>query len=461
MARLVLILVLISGLSIAHGKEPVQETGLTLDECIQEALKNRLELEISNLEIVQAENIIKEAVSYYYPNLSMTASYTRFNRPYTFEVDVDVSQIAKKVNIPLSVYGLEIPSSLQQEFPIGKRNWYAVTVDLNQTLYTFGRIEEGVRQSKINHSIALNQKEKKRGEIILEVKKGYCQYLFAKEMEKLFMEAEARAGVITRMVKIAYETFIPEKEEKGTTRLDYLKARNFHSEVKARLGEARKNLQLAELALKMAMGVNTDRPLKVSEITLDSIPIDPLDGEGLKKITLERNPDLRNIDLGIEFYESKRKAAQREYFPTIGFQAQYVGPEDRFGVKNFWYAGIGIHIPIFNGFLTKARVGQAEAALLKIKNQKIVAESAMRVQLDNLMATLTELKQRIKTLKEGVEEAKERMQLAADGYSAGITEYDDLLLSQRSELEMRIAYLQSLFLSRIVKFEIEFISGIQ
>jgi outer membrane protein len=465
MTRLALMLVFFflsgwgSGYSAGFAQEASGEREWTLDECIRTALKNRPELEISNLEIIQAEYLVKEAASYYYPHLSLTGGYTRFNKPSTFEVEVDVSEIARKVNIPLSVYGLEIPYFLQQEFAVGNRNWYAATVDLTQTIYTFGRIEEGVKQARIGHSIALNQKEKKRGEVIHEVKRSFYQYLFAREMHELIKEGEARAGVITRIVKIAYETFIPEKEEKGTTRLDYLKARNFHSEVKARLGEARKNLHLTELALKMAIGVNTTRSLKVAEVALDSIPLDPMDWEELKRGTLERNPDLKNLHLGIQFYDSKRKAARREYFPTVGLQAQYVGPEDRFGMKNFWYAGIGIHLPIFDGFLTKARVGQAEAAFQKIKTQKMVVESAMSVQIDHLQATLTELKERVRILREGVDEAVERMQLAADGYAAGITEYHDLLLSQMGELPIKSTLLQSLFLSRIVKSEIEFISG--
>ncbi len=76
------------------------------------------------------------------------------------------------------------------------------------------------------------------------------------------------------MVKIAYETAVPEeKEEKGATRLDYLKARNFHSEVKAKLSEMNKNFKLAELALKMAMGLDTDAPLKVAEVPLEGLPM--------------------------------------------------------------------------------------------------------------------------------------------------------------------------------------------
>ena len=49
--------------------------------------------------------------------------------------------------------------------------------------------------------------------------------------------------------------------------------------------------------------------------------------------------------------------------------------------------------------------------------------------------------------------------LPADGYASGITEYEDLLLSQKTELELKASYLQSLFLFQMTKAEIEFISG--
>ena len=165
--------------------------------------------------------------------------------------------------------------SSTRSLTVGKTNWCAVNVDVTQPLYTFGRIKEGVQQARIGRSIAVNQKEKKRTEIIFEVKKGYYQFLAAREMLQLLTEAEVGTDVVAKMVKIAYETAVPEeKEEKGTTRLDYLKARNFHSEVKAKLSEMSKNFKLAELALKMAMGLYTDAPLKVAEVSLEALPMD-------------------------------------------------------------------------------------------------------------------------------------------------------------------------------------------
>jgi outer membrane protein TolC len=70
-----------------------------------------------------------------------------------------------------------------------------------------------------------------------------------------------------------------------------------------------------------------------------------------------------------------------------------------------------------------------------------------------------ELRERVEILQTAIKEAQERTQLAADGYAVGITEYDELLLAQRTELEMKSAYLQGLYLYHVTKTEIEFISG--
>jgi outer membrane protein len=431
----------------------------TLEECIQIALKNRPEIEFSTLDILQAEHQIKEATSYYYPKLNLTASYTHFNRPLEFEATIDLTEIKNNIQPP---FNSQIPNSIQQFFEIGKTNWTAFNLDLIQPVYTFGRIKEGVNQARIGRSIAVNQKEKKKTEIAYEVKKGYYQFLMAREILRLLKEAEVGTQVVAQMVKIAYETAVPEgKEEKGTTRLDYLKALNFHAEVKAKLSEADKNFKLAQLGLKMAMGLYGDAPVNVGESPLETLPMTLWNVDDLKGRSLENNIDLKSLELGVQFFDSKRKAASKEYFPKVGLFGNYVGPEDRYGNSNVWFAGVGLTMPLLDGFLTKAKVGQAEAQFKKIKGQKALLEAALSVQMDSLHTTLTELKERAVILQSSIKEAKERAQLAADGYASGITEYEELLLAQKAAIELQAGYLQSLFLFQMTKSEIEFVSRIQ
>lgn len=455
----IFIFLVIFGISLsgpnAFSQEKPAHSPLTLEECIQLALRNRPELEMAKLDVGNAEQQIKEATSYYYPRLNFNTGYTRFNRTTQFDVDIDITEIKKK----LGPFGTNLPNQLPEQIEVGKTDWYYLSLDLNQPIYTFGRIQEGVEQARIGYSMSLNQKEKKRREIILEVKKGYYQFLLAKEIHHLMKEAEARANVVARMVKIAYEISIPGKEEKGTTRLDYLKAKSFHSEMKARLSEASKNLKLAELALKMAVGVNPDEVFSVVEIPFDSMPMTPFNSVTTKERVQERNVDLKNLDLGVQLFDAKRRAARKEYLPKIGLQGQYVGPQDRYGMDHFWYLGIGITMSLFDGFSTKAKIGQAEAQFQKTKGQKLLLGKALSVQIDHLHTTLMELRERIEILQTAIKEAEERTQLASDGYAVGITEYDELLLAQRTELEMKSAYLQGLHLYQATISEMEFISG--
>lgn len=448
---------LVIGHAAVFSQEASAEKAYTLEECIQIGLKNRPELEISKMDVLQAEYQIKEAQSYYYPRLNLTAGYTRFYGRERLKVDVDLKALK---HLDPSLFAL--PDSFPTEFEVlNKTNWVAAAVDLTQPIYTFGQIEEGIKQAKIGRSIAVNQKEKKRTEVIFQVRQGYYQYLLAKEMLQILKEAETRANVVSKMVKIAYETAVPAKEEKGTTRIDYLKSRNFQTEVKAKLSEMNKNFKLAELALKMAMGLDLGAPLRVAEISMEGLPREAWSLEELRERTLTRNPDLKSVDLGVQFYDSRRKAATKEYFPKIGIQGQYIGPKDQFDNNNVWYAGVGFTVPLFNGFQTRAKIGQAEAQFEKTKGQKLVLEKALSVQIDHLNTSLMELKERIEIIRVAIKETQERVDLASDGYSAGITEYEELLLAQKAELEAKSNYLLGLFNYQMIKSEIEFISGIQ
>jgi outer membrane protein TolC len=444
---------------LALAQEAKNDRAWTLEECIQAALRNRPELEIANLDVALAQQQLKEAQAYYYPRFNVTGGYTHFNKPVTFDVDVDVRPITDPANQFLQTVGITLPSVLSQQVEVGLTNWYAVSLDLSQPLYSFGRIEEGIRQAELGQAISRNQKEKRRREVILEVKKGFYQFLLAREVGKLVNEAEARAGVVVRMVKIDYETSIPEKEQKGTTRLDYLKAKNFHSELRARLSETGKNVKLAALALKMAVGLKMDESLGIVGTPLELMPMPSPDAAAAKETTRDKNLDLKTTELGVQFLDSRRKAARAEYFPKVGLQGQFMYPEDRFGTKNAWYLGVGLTMPIFDGFLNKAKVGQAEAQFQKARGQRHLLESALSAQVDHLHSTLVELGERIGILRAAIQEAQERVQLASDGYAAGMTEYDELLFAQRTELEMKTAYLQSLFLYQLALSELEFVSG--
>ncbi len=447
----------------AFSQEPSGDKPWTLDECIQAALKSRREIEFSRLDVVQAEAQVKEAQSYYYPRVNVNAGYTHFNEPLEIKTKIDVSALTAPVNKIGSQFGLpELPLVLYEDFTAGKKDWLALNVDLVQPLYTFGRIDEAVKQARIARSTALNQKEKKRREVIFEVKKAYYQCLLAGEIRQLLKEAEASADVVAKMVKIAYETAVPEeKQEKGTTRLDYLKARNFVSEVKAKLSESDKNYKLAGLALRMAMGLYQDSPPVTPAGFLEGLPITTWDIREQEGKVPAENVDLKTAELGVQFLHSREKAATKEYFPKVGLFGNYIGPEDRFGNHNVWSGGVGFTLPIFDGFLVKAKVGQARAQWEKAKGQKALLESALSAQMDYLCTTLLELKDRASILKASIKEAGERVQLAADGYASGITEYEEVLLAQKSEIETKANYLQTLFLFQAVRAEIEFVSGVE
>jgi outer membrane protein TolC len=79
--------------------------------------------------------------------------------------------------------------------------------------------------------------------------------------------------------------------------------------------------------------------------------------------------DLWTVEQAVQLYDPRRRAASRNTFRSWNHGSTW--PEDRWGTKNYWYAGIGITMPIFDGFLTKAKIGQAEAQLHKVKNQSV------------------------------------------------------------------------------------------
>jgi outer membrane protein TolC len=77
----------------------------------------------------------------------------------------------------------------------------------------------------------------------------------------------------------------------------------------------------------------------------------------------EFNPDWAEIDADLKALEGERITAASGYFPKIGLKGElhrrwnsYEGGLSTPQNRNGWSVDFGVEIPIFNGFLTQAKV---------------------------------------------------------------------------------------------------------
>ncbi|MFN3480707.1 MAG: TolC family protein, partial [Thermodesulfovibrionales bacterium] len=159
---------------------------------------------------------------------------------------------------------------------------------------------------------------------------------------------------------------------------------------------------------------------------------------------LKNRPDLRSII-------SKRKAAEqsvelvrKNYNPTISGTINYGWGGNNFPLEREWNLGATLSIPIFNGYLTRYQVAEAEANLYAIKANEELLRQSIYVEVQQAYLNLKEAEERIPAAELVVRQATENLELARGRYEAGVGNPIEVTDAETSYVNARSAYIQAL-----------------
>ena len=128
------------------------------------------------------------------------------------------------------------------------------------------------------------------------------------------------------------------------------------------VGRAENILKLAKVVLARVVGIAGDFDVKEPDAQVETTG--PTLGS-LKETALMERAELRSYAIQKKMAEDRVDLAKSAYWPTISVEGGYTGqtqnPSLPFAVNDSKWAGVTLNIPIFEGGLRKAEVGQAEA----------------------------------------------------------------------------------------------------
>jgi outer membrane protein TolC len=146
------------------------------------------------------------------------------------------------------------------------------------------------------------------------------------------------------------------------------------------------------LAYTMGLAWNADVAPKDTEV-----PHRPFAGklDDLVSMAYQFSPDWAKLEAGLRAFEGARHSAQSAYYPRFGFTGQLYKLWNSYDMgmataqnKGGWTVGLGLEIPVFNGFLTAGKVAEARARLDKLKQEKFLLREGLGVQIRDLFLSL-------------------------------------------------------------------------
>ncbi len=382
-----------------------QERHIALSEALRMALENNPAVEAMHSQRRAAEARTREAMSGFLPQLSLNASYTRYQEP----------------NIILPIHQVGVFPPLDDQIYDARVQLYLPIFDGGRTFASRRAARAGMHESRVQ-------------------------------------EEETRIALTERITQIFIQAQeITDKENLITARVRSLQRR--HDELSLLLGEGR--VSPADLAnvsaflhgaradsIEIAMK-KTELALRLGQLTGAGGELYPRleDARALQKIGVlsdtlllhRQGPQVRKAQARVEQARAMKALAVRSFLPDISGFATYIYRSGAdLDLIGEWAAGVSVKLPLFTGGRRIAKVRQAGASLSAAESNLRAAETAQQTDLELALQQLHSARQRRQRIGAAVTSKATSVAAWQEMHKAGRIPLSELLVRETELLQLQI-----------------------
>jgi len=414
-----------AGPAVVQAQDTAETLTLTLEDAIELALRqNPNYLAIQERE-GQARGLLREAVSRFLPSLNMQGTNTLAEKLFVLE------------------FPSFIPGEPPQRISVDFTRDFQSSLAFSLPLFAGGRLVAGYKQADHNlrstqESIRLSEQE-----TVFNVKMSFYGYLLAREFFVVAEEALKLAEEFQKNVKSLYDVGMSSK-------FDLLRSEVQVANLKPQLIRARNGRDVAELGLKRALGIDLGKPVTVvAKGALSFTPLDPDVDKWVEEALLKR-PELRKIDQQRLMAGESLKIARGAILPTLAIGGAYNSWADSLSFRkgtwqNYYSVNLSLSIPIFNGFESRARIGQSKAAIREIDWVRKGLADMIAFEVRQAILNYQQSRESLLSQEKNVEQAQEAVRIAELNFAEGLATALDVLTAQVALSQARTNYSQGLY----------------
>lgn len=447
---------------------------LTLDECIELAIKNNPNVQISKNNVKLQESKIGQAKSDYFPSIGASGGYTG--------------------NSALNNTGL----TSNYDY------YYTAGVSLRQLIFNFGKTNTYIKMHKFNKIASQFDLDYIILKTAYDVKNAYYSVLASR----------AKVDVAKSNLEINERQYAQIKaffEEGLKSRIDFVNAEVNLSNSKIELIAAETDYENTLVKLNNAMYIayapvysikNTETfnlakdwtdvkflnigDYKKLEEEINSKDIEPLNyttpklSSSVEKTDIledyvfkpfgltfeealdsakEKRPDFKSYLAAKEAMEEALKYAKREYLPEISINAGYTWRESDAPTTNGFNYGATLDVSSVNFLKTKHKIDEANTQLdTAIENINLI-EKNIFFEVQDAYINMVQLEKQIPLYKNRVYQALENFELADGRYGAGLSNFIELQDARNQYLNSQQEYIQTIYNYNIAKAKLEVAMG--
>jgi len=465
---------------------------LSLSECLHLAMERNHSRPASQFAVAIAEAQHRQALAAFWPQVDAKGGIDEMSSSPNFVYPASAMVIPAQsvtipggtavVTIPANAFGpgfppvaVQMPVSFPgqtvntsaQMFPIPEQDVKLMNPTTESVSGEFkwlledGGMRRGYNKQALSAlDIAHAEVRRTDLEIAENVIRLYYGAVLARQLHKLGQDTLERMEATQTMTKSLYE------DGTGTVnKTDYLDNKVITETVRSMVAPLEANEASAEAALAYTIGLSW----KSSVIPKDEdVPYRPYDGDlnALVSTAYEFNPDWTEIDAGLKALDGERITAASGYYPRIGLKGElhrrwnsYDGGLSTPNNRDGWSVDLGVEIPIFNGFLTQARVAEARARINQLKEKKILLSEGIGLELRSMFIEMGASEKVVQATKDAALSAKDDTELTLRGYQSGLVATEKVIRAQLQEALVTAAHDKAVYDHLALQARIDVVVG--
>lgn len=400
---------------------------VTLKQAIEYALQNKTDALKAKLEVTNADYKIAEAKAGALPKINGTANLT-------------YNPIIQEIVLA------------GQTFKMGQP-WVAIAgVQLQQAVFN-QQVFIGLKAAKSTKEFYQLNAELTDEQIIERVSNAYFQVFTVEQNQQTLESSYASTEKVRNIIKSLFDNGLAKKIDLDRTNVNL-------TNIETNIKQTKNGVAQAKNALKFYMGMPIEKDIQLVKEDMEITP-------HLLENTMssDNRTEVKVLLKNKELLEYNKKATEAAYYPTVNLTANYnwQGIGEKFPLVNgssrgvrwsdYSAIGLGINVPIFNGFATKSKVQQAQIDLdklnLDIQETKLSLDLAYqnaKSQIENSLNTLEYQKANVALAEDVLANTK-------SNYQYGLATLTDLLDAENSLVQAKNNYTNAILDYKIAEVQ--------
>lgn len=399
------------GLGLAACASLSAQHAYTLDECMDEALKNNVRIRNADNDLAAARHGRKEAFTKYFPSLSATGG----------------GFMANKGLIQMNM-GAETEMSMLKNGVVGG-------ISATMPLFAGGQIVHANQLAQVNVEAARLQRGLSENEVKLTTEQYFWQIVKLKEMLKTLSTVEEQLESIRKDVEASVHAGV-------TNRNDLLQVQLRKNETHSTRLSVENALAVSRSLLAQYIGCVSDTP-DVAFSLETTLPPHPDELYRTPKASLGLTDEYGLLQQNVKASRLQYRMSVGKNLPSVAIGGGYMYDNLTGKDHPFWMGFATVSVPLSGWWGGSHDIKRQKLQVRNAENRLADQSRLLMIRMQNTWNDLTDAYQQIEIAIESIGQATENLRLQSDYYHAGTCTMSDLLEAQTLYRQSRDNYVES------------------